>query len=209
LSEVTNELSAWLDEKWCHLLDWDEKVLLHPSKQEEYADAFRTFDVPAASVCDLIDCTIKQTCRMTWFQEPAYTGYKKYHGIKFQGITIPNGLIGHLAGPFQAPQNDNGVYTESGIYEKMINVKTMSLQWLLYGDSAYGLSPVILSPYASVSDPTPEELPWNKAIGKMRISVEHGFGLVIMDWPFLDCFWKQKIWGIHCYELIQTLASEA
>ncbi|KIJ41768.1 hypothetical protein M422DRAFT_171917, partial [Sphaerobolus stellatus SS14] len=100
LSEVTNKLSNWLDERWDHLRDWDESFLMHFSKLREYMNMFKKFGVPSSSVCGCIDCTIKQTCKPTWFQELAYTGYKKYHGMKFQAITIPNGLIAHLVGHF-------------------------------------------------------------------------------------------------------------
>ncbi|KIJ28202.1 hypothetical protein M422DRAFT_190027, partial [Sphaerobolus stellatus SS14] len=45
---------------------------------------------------------------------------------------------------------------------------------------------------------TPAQKEWNKAMGQVRISVEHSFGLVSQQWPFMNCVEKQKIWGTCC-----------
>ncbi|KIJ22561.1 hypothetical protein M422DRAFT_197030 [Sphaerobolus stellatus SS14] len=208
ISEIVNELSDYLNQTWSHLLHWDDKGLMHPDNLRKYADALVAYGIPVPTVFGLIDCTIRQTCRPTWYQELAYTGYKKFHGSKYQAVSLPNGLIGHLAGPFRAPQNDNGVYAESKLeeilMEKAIQPGSVPSDpphqryFQVYGDSAYGLSAVMLSPYVSIGALTPEQEAWNKAMGRIRISVEHAFGVVVTDWPFLNCFWKHKIWGTRC-----------
>lgn len=122
--------------------------------------------------------------------------------MKFQGIVIPNGLIAHLAGPYRAPQNDAGVLKESKFLEHLEQYAIQpgssegdppSDQYFqVYGDSAYGVSPFIMSPY--VTDVLiPEKSTWNIAMGGVQILVEHGFGIVLQDWPFLHTFWKHKI----------------
>jgi hypothetical protein len=68
----------------------------------------------------------------------------------------------------------------------------------IYGDLAYGVSPYMVSPFSGVSEQTQEQLDWNRAMGKVRISVEHGFGLVLQDWPYLHTFWKHKVLGNSC-----------
>ena len=35
-------------------------------------------------------------------------------------------------------------------------------------------------------------------MGGVRISVEHGFGIVVQEWPFLNSITKQKILGTQC-----------
>ena len=83
-------------------------------------------------------------------EELVYTGYKKFHGMKFQGVVVPNGLLVHLEGPFRAPQNDSGVLKESNL---LSNIEEYAIQpgsepsdppqdhWFqLYGDSAYSVS---------------------------------------------------------------------
>ncbi|KAF8588307.1 hypothetical protein K439DRAFT_1645586 [Ramaria rubella] len=147
-------------------------------------------------------------CQPGVFQELVYTGYKKCHSMKYQGMVLPNSLIGHLSGPFHAPQNDMGVLGKSKLLEHLevhgtqpgSNANDPPNCWYfqVYGNSAYGVSPVMVSPFSGVTPTTPGWCAWNTAIGGVRISVEHGFVLVLQDWPQLNCFWQQHIWGTCC-----------
>jgi len=60
---------------------------------------------------------------------------------------------------------------------------------------AYGVSPMMVSPFSGVGELTAAQWEWNVAIGQVQILVEHGFSLVFEDWPHLNAFWKQKVWG--------------
>jgi nuclease HARBI1 len=208
ISEITNETASYINQRWSHLLGWDREGVVSPDALRIYADALAAFGMPSSSIALFIDCTIRQTCRPGVYQELAYTGYKKYHGMKFQGLVAPNGLLVHLDGPYRAPQNDCGVLNLSKLLE---TVQEYAIQpgsqeadppeqryFQVYGDSAYGVSPVMVSPYSGVAPLMPEQRAWNQAMGGVRISVEHGFGLVLQDWPFLQAFWKQKVWGTAC-----------
>ncbi|KIJ36873.1 hypothetical protein M422DRAFT_106643, partial [Sphaerobolus stellatus SS14] len=208
ISQITNELAVWMEWRWEHLLGWDEDGIMHPNRLLEYAAAFHGFGVPSATIIALIDVTIHATCRPSFLQELAYTGYKKVHGMKFQALTVPNGLVAHLAGPYRAPQNDMGIYAESKLEQMMLEKAIQPgsspedpperRYFQIYGDSAYGLSPVMISPYMAIGELTPAQKEWNKAMGQVRISVEHSFGLVSQQWPFMNCVQKQKIWGTRC-----------
>jgi hypothetical protein len=46
-----------------------------------------------------IDGTLRKTCRPSRFQRLVYSGHKRCHGIKFQSVTTPDGLIALLFGP--------------------------------------------------------------------------------------------------------------
>ena len=74
----------------------------------------------------------------------------------------------------------------------------MSEWWLVT------VSPFIVSPYHGRDTLTLEQCEWNKAMGRVRISVEHGFGLVLQDWPFLHAFWKMKIFRNACETLYRV-----
>jgi len=56
----------------------------------------------------------------------------------------------------------------------------------------------MVSPFSGVGELTAAQREWNVAMGQVQISVEHGFGLVLQDWPYLNAFWKQKVWGTAC-----------
>src|SRR6266481_6894358 len=75
--------------------------------------------VPTHTVVGFLDCTICKTCHPSFFKTLAYTGYKKFHSMKFQAVAVPNGMIAHLDGPYRAPQNDAGVLAESCLLELM------------------------------------------------------------------------------------------
>ncbi|KAF8587376.1 hypothetical protein K439DRAFT_1645863 [Ramaria rubella] len=208
ISEITNRTATHINLYWSHLLDWDYDRVVSPAMLHSYVNALSVFGAPSRSVFGLLDCTIHQTCQPFIHQWLVYTSYKKYHGMKFQAVALPNSLIGHLSRTFCAPQNDAGVLAES---ELLTNMALHAIQpgshagdppgcrfFQVYGDLAYTVSPQIVSPFARVGILTPQELAWNKAMGGVRISVEHAFGLVLQDWPYLNMFWKQKIFGNAC-----------
>ncbi|KAF8587813.1 hypothetical protein K439DRAFT_1645752 [Ramaria rubella] len=199
ISEITNDTASYIDLTWHHLLDWDDKGIVSPSMLQSYADALHAFGAPSWSLFGFINCTIWQTC---------WPGDIKYHGMKFQGVVMPNGLIVHMAGPYRAPQKDCGVLHMSQLLSKLQRhaIQPGSCEdnppqdryFQVYSNLAYGVSPVMISPFSGVGELTVEQREWNTAMGAVRISVEHGFGLVLQDWPFLNVFWKQKIYGNPC-----------
>ncbi|KAJ7143542.1 hypothetical protein C8R43DRAFT_822018, partial [Mycena crocata] len=64
----------------------------------------------------------------------------------------------------------------------------------LFGDPAYGATYQICSPFAGIGERTEEEREWNHQMSRPRMSVENGFGEVVAQWPFLNAFWKLRIY---------------
>jgi hypothetical protein len=56
----------------------------------------------------------------------------------------------------------------------------------------------MVSPYLGIGERMRKQTAWNTAMGGVCILVEHSFGLVVQDWPYLNVFWKHKIWGNAC-----------
>ena len=46
-----------------------------------------------------IDGTVRPICRPDKKQRVMYNGHKRVHTIKFQSLSLPNGLIANLYGP--------------------------------------------------------------------------------------------------------------
>jgi hypothetical protein len=65
ISELVNELSAYLDTTWGHLMLFDTDGLLTPKHFKMYADAA---GAPLRWVWGFIDCTICSICHPTWLQ---------------------------------------------------------------------------------------------------------------------------------------------
>ena len=63
---------------------------------------------------------------------------KRVHGIKFQSIVLPNGLIGNLVGPWESRRYDCTMLHESGLLNDLQRVAWFNGQPLcIYGDPAY------------------------------------------------------------------------
>ncbi len=83
----------------------------------------------------------------------------------------------------------------SGVFEKALehtiwpetnkNTPIAEHHFQIFGDLAYDMSPIILSPFAEAGDWTAEEQEWNNVISKAQISIKHAFGLILKEWPFI------------------------
>ncbi|KAF9066529.1 hypothetical protein BDP27DRAFT_1167527, partial [Rhodocollybia butyracea] len=86
ISQITNELVIWLDNRWKHLLDCDSDGILHPDTLLDYAIAVEDYGSPLSNCVGFLDCTIRKMCRPSEGQEAAYNGYKKMHALKYQAL---------------------------------------------------------------------------------------------------------------------------
>ena len=213
LLEIINAVAWHIEDTWGFLLEWDHKGIVSPATLQVYANTLTNFGSPGKSIIGFLDCTIRQTCCPSINKSMAYTGYKKYNRMKFQAIVLPNGLIGHLSGPYCAPQNDAGILAASHLVDTLAKYAIQQgsqegdppsqCYFQVYADSAYSISPHILSPFVCVGELMPEETQLNKVMGSVHISVKHSFGLVLQDWLYHNAFWKQKIYdNACCYKFI-------
>ncbi|KAJ3509517.1 hypothetical protein NLJ89_g5189 [Agrocybe chaxingu] len=186
ISEIVNELSYWIEERWRHLLDFDFEGILSQENMEKYAEAIYMAGAPLDSIWAFLDCTIRVMCRPSRHQRQAYSGYKKRHALKYQALKLPNGLIGHLYGPEVGRHNDNHLLTTSGLMDlcaqhairpgTTIDDLPQDHYLQVFGDPAYGNNYQLISPFSGVGERTMEEKAWNEAMSAVRIEVEHGFG---------------------------------
>ena len=92
-------------------------------------------------------------------------------------------------GPYEGTLGDWSMYTISQLGKDIR--PTMRLhngqQPLVYGDPAYFLGPGIIDTYRNLRnrDMTPTEHQFNNHMSRQRMSVELGFGKVLMQWGFL------------------------
>src|SRR6266481_6939404 len=101
ISQLTHEVISYINNVWGHLLRFDKDGILSPEALTQYAAALHAHGAPTCMVVGFLDCTICKTCHPSFFETLAYTGYKKFHGMKFQAIAVPNGMIAHLDGPYR------------------------------------------------------------------------------------------------------------
>jgi DDE superfamily endonuclease len=117
-SSVFNDVVCHLCHRFGRFLYFDDERLTR-DQLRTYSEAIRRIN-GAPRVWAFVDGTIRAICRPgTVHQRPYYTGYKKLHGIKFQAISTPDGLIVSLAGPFEASLGDWAAWYESEIEDKL------------------------------------------------------------------------------------------
>lgn len=205
ISEIVNYTVCAIDITWARLLDFNHTHLLSPSNLAMYAAAIHAAGAPLATVWGFIDCTLRHIARPSRYQEAAYNGYKKFHALKYQAVAIPNGMIAHLFGPWEGRNADPFLLTESRLIEKCAEYanrentdETMPWEdrcYQLFGDPAYGLSSHLVSPFSGAGVRSETENAWNTRMASVRIKVEHTFGGVVNNWPFLNAFWKQRVYS--------------
>ena len=130
------------------------------------------------NVWGFLDCTIRPIARPVIWQRICYNGHKKVHSLKYSAVKSPDGLIYHLFRPYEGCRNDNALLNDSGLVERCIQ---KAPSFCLYGDSAYPVSSVLLSPFLK-ANLTKEEMAWNVAMSARRECVEWGFADILRLW---------------------------
>ena len=97
LCTINNSVIDWVYNHHRHrIMDWNPNVL-SPIQLENYAEA--VFNKGAALRNCFVGGTVRPISRPDEKQRAVYNGHKRVHGLKFQSVLIPNGLIAHLYGP--------------------------------------------------------------------------------------------------------------
>lgn len=160
-----------------------------------YAQLFRT-GVPDAyfkAVCLFIDGTFRpmnrpgETSIFADLQRLFYTTYKKTHGLNFQAVTSPNGLVIDLFGPSPGSHNDLNLVSDSSIVARLSALFALRpfREYRCYGDAIYTLSTAIIRCYRSLIL-TPHEKRQNRMHNRERTTVEQVFGKVVQLWKYVD-----------------------
>lgn len=190
--KLSNLNQSWLDEE--HL--------------QQYADAISDIGGPLQHCWGFIDGTVRPICRPSVNQKLVYSGHKRVHGLKFQSVVIPNGLIANMYGPIEAKRHDSAMLRMSELLPKLEQYMTMpgGTVFSLYGDLAYPLRVHLITPFkgAILSD---QERIFNGRMSKLRSSVEWTFGKILSLFAFVDYKKNQKLFlqPVAKYYLVASL----
>ena len=119
------------------LTSWNQ-AFLAPPFLESYARAVERRGSPLKNCFGFIDGTVRGICRPDTNQRVVYNGHKRVHGLKFQSVALPNGLIGNLYGPVEGRRHDVGMLNDSGLLNNLsrFGFDTRGDVLSLYGDPA-------------------------------------------------------------------------
>ena len=109
-----------------------------------YAEAVHENGCPIDTCFGFIDGTLRQTCRPIYNQREVYNGKYRVHGLKFQSVLVPNGLIAKLYGPVEGRLHDSTLLRESGVMDEIEHFNMADGRPMnLYGDKAYPISDIL------------------------------------------------------------------
>lgn len=100
LCKITLDTIDHIYNNHCFRLQSWNQPFLSPRCLLAYANAIHCKGAPLTTCFGFIDGTLRPISRPAFNQRVVYNGHKRLHGIKFQSICIPNGLIANLSGPW-------------------------------------------------------------------------------------------------------------
>lgn len=98
LSMVTNQVVDYIYQAHAHRITQWNNQLLNPASLQLYADAIGRKGGALENCFGFVDGTVRPISRPKEHQSTVYNGHKRVHALKFQSVTIPNGLISNLYG---------------------------------------------------------------------------------------------------------------
>ena len=99
LSMISNTVMNYIYDIHGHkLCQWNHDIL-NPRYFDTYTDAISRKGAALQNCSGFIDGTIRPICRPSQEQRIMFNGHKRVHSLKFQSVTVPNGLIANLFGP--------------------------------------------------------------------------------------------------------------
>jgi len=189
LSLAINETVDFLYERHGHLLTRLDQPWMDRDHLSSYAEAIHDAGSPLEHCFGFIDGTVRPICRPIRFQRAVFNGHKRVHAIKFQSLTLPNGIIGNLWGPVEGRRHDAGILRESGLLDQLNNLPQTENgePFCIYGDPAYPIRPWLISPFRQgAMGLNQQQQDFNRAMSELRISVEWTFGKILKYWAFVD-----------------------
>lgn len=216
LCMINNYMIDYIYQSHSHrILEWNDTIL-DPLSLERYSNAITAKGSPLENCFGFIDGTVRPISKPGENQRIVYNGHKRVHGIKFQSVALPNGLIGNMYGPVgkgnfilidlwvkfpilifvffvifypEGRRHDAGMLADSNLLQDM---------------QRYAFTPgPVRHPLCVYGDPaypmrvhlqapfrnmvlTPQMVNFNKAMSSVRVSVEWLFGDIVEYFKFVD-----------------------
>ena len=115
LCTINNYTLNFISNRWNYLLNTMNQAWLSPNCLQFFADAIYANEAPLDNCWGFIDGTVTPCCTPGINQITVYNGRKRVHGIKFQSVVTPSGLIANLFDPVEGRKHDSGMLGDSGL----------------------------------------------------------------------------------------------
>lgn len=170
---------------------------------KEFANIINAKGAPITNCIGFIDGTARKICRPSQFQKEVYSGHKRAHVLKFQNMTLPNGIILQMSMPYLGKQHDCFILRDTGFLDQM---STYCKEFCVYGDKGEQL----MRPFSGVNLSYAEK-EFNRKMSQVRQCVEWSFGKIIQQFAFLDFNKNLKLFlqPVGQYYFLATLMTNA
>ena len=96
---ISNQVTKYIYELHGHrVLQWNLE-LLQPNNLQHFANAIAQKGAALHNCFGFVDGTVRPICRPGKNQRFVYNRHKRVHSLKFQSVTLSNGIIANLFGP--------------------------------------------------------------------------------------------------------------
>lgn len=183
LSKLLKVICQFIYKKWGKLLlNFGENKWFTRGVQIEFASLVHSKGAPLENCIGFIDGTARPICRPKRYQRNVYSGHKRFHCLKFQNVTTPNGIILQMSLPYLGSKHDAFLLKDTLLMEQL---QLYCKGFCLYGDEGYPLRSQLMRPYSS-TNLTEEQAVWNLQMSKVRECVEWSFGKLVQQFAFVD-----------------------
>ena len=195
-SHICSVIRTFVDALYEFAFRFLNNPALYKPRMQLYASLIQNKIGIVDNVWGFIDGTLRKTCRPTRHQRVMYSGHKRAHGLKFQSVITPDGLIVDLFGPIEGSRHDSYMLGQSNLLAKLRDLMpadgSLGPVYSLYGDPAYPQSLHLFGGFRNAVHGSPEAQ-WNMMMSQVRQVVEWGFKEIIMQWSFLDNRPRMKV----------------
>ena len=207
VSEICTTMVSWLFRTWGHK---PTQLYQLKDRMPGYAAAIqRTSGIEGLDIMGFLDCTVRGVRRPLYGQEAIYSGHKKTHGLKYQALGLPDGLLAAVAGPRSARRHDSRVLVESTLEDDIRRIQAATgVDYIAYADAAYTNSDVIMAGFDKVQRALDEDKEWfTNAMNADKTSVEWLFGIVCNKFRWVDYKDGNKLGktAVGCYYITAIL----
>ena len=123
--------------------------------------------------------TSRKDCTTHTHQAALFNGHKWKHGLQYQGINSPSGLILNCFGPRPGRNNDVKLLRDSGVLNVFHLLTYGGQVYRLFGDAIYPLMNNLYRPFINPVAGS-VQAQFNTIMSRSRTSVEWSFGTALV-----------------------------
>ncbi|CAB1105988.1 unnamed protein product [Ectocarpus sp. CCAP 1310/34] len=192
ICEIFNLTIEVIFERWGHLVN-DLQVDAILPRIDSFCEAIAGRGSPLTRCWGFLDGTIRKIAP-PWQNQRIYdNGWKRVHLLKYQAVDSPDGITRQLWGPVLGRRHDVTLLGLSGLLETLMQSfnDAAGVPYYIYGDPAYQVSPWLMAPFKGLLSVA--KVAFIRAMSRVRVAVEWGFGRVVALWPYVDYVKKRQV----------------